>query len=172
MAYRRKSIIVNGTDPSTGLPRDRSVPQKTRPIGITLPFDSPYGIFTQSFTNKEQVLSNLKNLLLTSKGERFLEVDFGTDLRGILFENITDEDDFVSRLKNEVESAIRRWLPYLVITELTVKINLTDDGRVDDPSHAVGIFLRVLISGTNIYLPVRIFISETGNIRLVEGAQN
>jgi hypothetical protein len=49
---------------------------------------------------------------------------------------------------------------------------MTEDGRIDDPSHAIGIFLRVLISGTNIYLPIRIFISETATIRVIEEAQN
>lgn len=172
MAYRRKTIVVNSIDPSTGQLRNRSVLSQTKPIGILLPFDEPGKIFRQGFTNKEQVLSNLRNLLLTSKGERYFEADFGTNLKGVLFENITDEDDFISKIKNEIESAIRRWLPYLVITDLNVNLNLSEDGRVDDPTHAVGIFLRVIISGTNIYLPVRIFISETGTLRIEEEARN
>ena len=59
-----------------------------------------------------------------------------------------------------------------MISELRVELNLTEDGRPDDPNHAVGIFLRVIVSGTNIYLPIRIFISETATIRLTEEAQN
>jgi hypothetical protein len=114
----------------------------------------------------------LKNLLLTAKGERYFEPEFGTDIRAVLFENITDEEEFSTRLRGEIEGAISRWLPYLLITELTVNLNMTEDGRIDDPSHAIGIFLRVLISGTNIYLPIRIFISETATIRVIEEAQN
>ena len=75
-------------------------------------------------------------------------------------------------MRGEIEGAISRWLPYLVITDINVNLNVNEDGRVDDPNHAVGIFLRVLISGTNIYLPIRIFISETATIRVIEEAQN
>ena len=48
---------------------------------------------------------------------------------------------------------------------------MQEDGRVDDPNHAIGIFLELKIVGTNIYLPIQIFISDTGNLRIQE-AQN
>lgn len=161
MAFRRKTIIVNPN-------RDTRVPATTKPIGVLLPFNNPRGIFQQSYTTKEQVLSNLKNLLLTAKGERYFQPTFGADLRAVLFENITDEEEFKDRLKSEIQDAITIWLPYLNINSIEVELNISEDGRVSDPSHAVGIFLRVTISGTNIYLPVRIFISETATIRIEE----
>jgi phage baseplate assembly protein W len=172
MAFRRKSLILNPIDQNSSQFRDIRRPGAIKPIGVTLPFNNPNGIFFTSITNREQVLSNLKNLLLTAKGERYFEPEFGTDIRAVLFENITDEEEFSTRLRGEIEGAISRWLPYLLITELTVNLNMTEDGRIDDPSHAIGIFLRVLISGTNIYLPIRIFISETATIRVIEEAQN
>lgn len=172
MAYRRKTLLLNPVDKNSSQVQDLRRPGATKPIGITLPFNNPNGIFTKSFTNKEQVLSNLKNLLLTAKGERYFEPEFGTDIRTILFENISDEEEFSTSLRGEIEGAISKWLPYLSIVELVVNLNMTQDGRIDDPDHAVGIFLRVLISGTNIYLPIRIFISETATIRVIEEAQN
>lgn len=172
MAFRRKTLLINPVDLNSSQVQDLRIPGITKPIGVTLPFNNPSGIFNKSFTNREQVLSNLKNLLLTAKGERFFEPEFGTDIRTVLFENISDEDEFSTRLRGEIEDAISRWLPYLIISQLEVNINMTEDGRVDDPSHAIGIFLRVLISGTNIYLPIRIFISETATIRVIEEAQN
>lgn len=172
MAYRRKTILVNPRDPNSSQVQNLRKPGIIKPIGVTIPFNNPNGIFFKSFTNKEQVLSNLRNLLLTSKGERYFEPEFGTDIRTVLFDNITDEEEFTSRLKGEIEGAVTRWLPYLYISQLEVNLNMTEDGRVDDPSHAISIFLRVLISGTNIYLPIRIFISETATIRVIEEAQN
>jgi phage baseplate assembly protein W len=173
MAFRRKTILINSpVDQNTSQIRDLTKPGTLKPIGITIPFNNPSGVFFKSFTNREQVLSNLRNLLLTAKGERYFEPEFGTDIRGVLFENISNEEDFSSRLRGEISSAISRWLPYLVITDLTVDINITDEGQVDNPEHALSIFLRVQISGTNIYLPVRIFISETATIRVTEEAQN
>jgi len=100
-----------------------------------------------------------------------MQPEFGTELRYILFENITDEGEFIDRIKGDIIGAITTWIPYVGITSLDVNINMADDGRVDDPSHAVGIFLELKITGTNIYLPIQIFISDTGNLRIQE-AQN
>jgi phage baseplate assembly protein W len=161
--FRRKSIIIN--EPSS------SVNYYTNPIGVTIPFNNPNGIFFQSYTNRVQVFSNVKNLLLTAKGERYELPDFGTELRFILFENITEENDFVERIRGEIISAITTWIPYVTITKLDVNLNLTEDGRVIDSNHAVGIVLELKITGTNIYLPIQIFISDTGNLRIQE-AQN
>lgn len=143
-----------------------------KPIGVTIPFNNPNGVFFQSYTNKVQVFSNLKNLLLTAKGERYVQTEFGTDIRTILFENINSEEEFETAIKNEITGAISYWMPYLIIRDLVVQTNMSEDGRVDDPSHAVGITLNVSISGTNIYLPIQIFISDTGNLTIQEAIYN
>lgn len=161
--YRRKSIIVN--EPSS------SINYYLEPIGVTVPFNNPNGVFYQSYTNRQQVISNVKNLLSTAKGERYLQPDFGTELKFILFENISSEDELQENIKNEIISAITTWLPYLNIVRLDVNFNIPDTGRIDDPDHAIIISLELKIVGTNIYLPIQIFISDTGNLRIQE-AQN
>lgn len=161
--FRRKSIIIN--EPSS------SINYYTKPIGVTIPFNNPSGIFYQSYTNRQQVFSNVKNLLSTAKGERYMQPDFGSELRFILFENINSEEELEDKIKGDIISSITTWLPYLNITRLDVNFNMEDDGRVDDPYHAIGIFLELKIVGTNIYLPIQIFISDTGNLRIQE-AQN
>lgn len=161
--FRRKSIIIN--EPSS------SINYYTKPIGVTIPFNNPNGIFFQSFTNRVQVFSNVKNLLLTAKGERYELPDFGTELRYILFENITDELEFVDKIKGEIIDALTTWIPYVGVTQLDVNLNMTEDGRIRERDHAVGIFLELKIVGTNIYLPIQIFISDTGTLRIQE-AQN
>ena len=97
-----------------------------------------------------------------------MQPDFGTELRFILFENISNEDAFAERIRGEIISAINTWLPYLSIKNLEVNLNVSEDGRVDDPSHAIGIKLDLQIVGTNIYLPIQIFISDTGNLTIEE----
>jgi phage baseplate assembly protein W len=161
--FRRKTIILNETSSSLN--------QFTKPIGVTIPFNNPNGVFFQSYTNRVQVFSNVKNLLLTAKGERYELPDFGTELRYILFENITDENEFIDRIRGEIIEAINTWIPYVGITQLDVRFNLTEDGRVSEPDHAITIRLELKITGTNIYLPIQIFISDTGNLRIQE-AQN
>jgi phage baseplate assembly protein W len=160
--YRRKRVVVNTPNVDIGL---------TKPIGITLPFNKPNGIFNQSFTNHEQVFSNLKNLLLTNKGERYMLPEFGTDIRGVLFENITSEDAFTNSINGEIESAISEWMPYLVITELETTIPSYDQ-RIDEQEHSVRIKLVVQIGSTNIYLPIQILISDTGTLEIREAVYN
>jgi len=160
--FRRKREFVNPNNPNINL---------GKPIGVLIPFNAESGIFRQSFTNTQQVLSNLKNLLLTSKGERYMLPTFGTDIRTILFDNISSEDEFTGRLNSEIESAIAEWMPFLTIVQLETIIP-TVDPRLDDPGHAVSIKLVVKISGTNIYLPIQIFISDTGNLQIKEAIYN
>jgi hypothetical protein len=63
-------------------------------------------------------------------------------------------------------------MPYVVIQRVDVNINMSEDGRVDDYNHAVSVQLLVSISGTNIYLPIQIFISDTGNLTIEEAIYN
>lgn len=137
-----------------------------KPIGVTLPFNKENGIFNQSYTDREQVISNLKNLLLTRKGERIMQPEFGTDLQYYLFEQITDELEFQEKLIGEIRSALTFWMPYVSIQDVNVNTNPVQDTRIAEPNHAVVITLNLFISGTNIYLPVRLLISETGNLAL------
>lgn len=63
-----------------------------RGIGIRLPFNE-YNVFTINYTTKEQVKSNLTNYLLTNKGERVFNPEFGADLRKLLFDQMSDFTD-------------------------------------------------------------------------------
>lgn len=89
-------------------------------IGITLPItNGNTGMFKQSTTVFEQVKSNYKNLILTKKGERLMQPDFGTNLHRILFENITENTLDNARLA--VIEATERWMPFLEVTNFEVK---------------------------------------------------
>jgi phage baseplate assembly protein W len=164
-SFRRKQPVhYPGLSPTTN--------DNIKYIGVTLPFNNPNGIFNQSITNVSQVLSNLRNLLLTAKGERYMLPEFGTEIRLILFENISSEEGFVNEIKKEIASAIKTWMPFLNINQLDVELNITEDGRVIETDHAVGIKLVVQIQGTDIYLPIQILISTTGNLTLTEAIYN
>ena len=143
-------------------------PQKlpTSAIGVTYPFNNPNGIFYKSYTNTEQVLTNLKILLLTAKGERYLQPEFGTDLKWLLFENIVNEEEFKEKITGSISSAINRWLTYLTIRSCDVKFNVDENGNAAELSHAIRINLLVNISGTPTNLPIRIFISDTGQLEI------
>ena len=86
-----------------------------------------------------------------------------------MFENIASEDEFFDSLKNEIRGAINEWMPYLVVNRLDA--NLADE-QEDDRDHSIKISLVVQIVDTGIYLPIQIFIDETGNLNIVEALNN
>jgi len=63
-----------------------------RGIGIRLPFND-FNVFTINYTTKDQIRSNLTNYLLTNKGERVFNPEFGADLRKLLFDQLSDFTD-------------------------------------------------------------------------------
>lgn len=101
--------------------------EKNVAIGIPFPLGGT-PIFTSTFTTQDQAMSNLKNLLLTRKGERPLQPLFGTDIPSLLFENITQA--LLDELKSGVARDIKFWLPYINMKEIVVE-NLADENRVN-----------------------------------------
>ena len=137
------------------------------PIGIILPFNSEKGIFNQSHTNVQQVMTNLRNLFLTNKGERIMQPEFGTDLQYYLFEPITDEDTFREQILGEIRESLNTWMPYVSIQEVNMITNPKEDGRFAESNYAVVITINLFISGTNIYVPVAMGISEQGTLEIM-----
>lgn len=91
-------------------------------VGITYPFSSNGGsLFTLNYTTKDQAISNLKNLLLTRKGERYMLPTFGSRIPDFLFEQITDET--LSSLESSISADIAFWLPYINIVSISVTQN-------------------------------------------------
>ena len=98
-------------------------------VGVRFPLDySPEGFFYKTKTILEQAKANLRNLLLTSKGERVMQPEFGSTLTDILFEQGHD-------VQNEVDESIREatsfWLPYININDIVV---IQNDSNVVDVS--------------------------------------
>ena len=73
-------------------------------IGVAIPFNAP-GVFRSTYTTSDQIKSNIINFILTNKGERVFNSNFGANLRAQLFEQITlDNLDFLEKkLLNDIE---------------------------------------------------------------------
>jgi len=99
--------------------------QKNIAIGVSLPFNKP---FTSTYTTKEQIKSNLVNLLLTDIGERVMNPNFGCNLKRYLFENINDVNS--EKIKNAVLSSVGYYVPEVTITSIAVTPN-TDYNSID-----------------------------------------
>lgn len=112
--------IIVGNINSKDLPENDRIA-----IGITLPIQrGNSGYFTQSYKTEDQIRSNLKNLILTRRGERLMHPTFGTNLYNILFENITDQIE--TQIEQEIEAAIAEWMQYISINEIVINRNETN----------------------------------------------
>jgi len=99
-------------------------------VGITLPIQRGNdGYFRQSFRTFDQVRSNLKNLLLTKRGERLLQPDFGSGLHDLLFNPATEK--FEEDLETTINEAVAKWLPYVIVEDINIDISkeMTDNNQ-------------------------------------------
>ena len=90
-------------------------------IGIDLPLIKKNGApFPQTRLTITAAAANLKNLILTRKGERPMHPDFGTSIYDSLFDQNVDE--LIGKIEEEISEAVAYWLPYISITELSVGV--------------------------------------------------
>ena len=94
-------------------------------IGLTYPIRRGKILdFESTKTSFEQAEYNLKNLLLTQRGERPFQPEFGSNLRRVCFEQVNEE--LLESIELDVKNTVEQWLPYIIINEIEV---LTDDGN-------------------------------------------
>jgi phage baseplate assembly protein W len=125
-------------------------------IGVVLPMGGN-PLFKLSYTTEEQALSNLKNLLLTRKGERPFQPLFGTNIYSILFEQLSLDTSTV--LKDSLEDDIRFWLPYIIIDDLVI--------TQENDFNRINIMLNVRVSQNGVNTPIIIMVSDQGSITIV-----
>ena len=83
-------------------------------IGVAFPLDI-VNMFKGTTTVKEQVKSNLINLLLTEPGERVNEPNFGVGLKKLLFEQSPN----VEVLKEKINTQIEFYIPTITLTDVS-----------------------------------------------------
>lgn len=126
----------------TGPKLVKDLPEKDRvAIGITLPIQRGNGgFFAQSYQTSEQVKSNIKNLILTRKGERIMQPDFGTKLYEALFSPNTD--DLETEIESSIEDAVQKWMPYVSIEDIMV-----DQSNTSRDTYFFTVTLKFRVSG-------------------------
>ena len=113
--------------------------QKNIAIGVSLPFNGP-AVFNSTFTTKDQIKSNLINLLLTNKGERVMNPEFGADIKRSLFEAIND--DLSEEIIEKINTNVSIFVPEVNITNIEIVPS------PDSNSLEVNIQYIIAISGT------------------------
>jgi phage baseplate assembly protein W len=91
--------------------------QKNVAIGVSLPFDGP-GVFNSTYSTKDQIKSNVINLLLTNRGERIMNPNFGADLKSTLFEGMTE--NLIPIIQDKISAAFSIYVPQVSINNIDV----------------------------------------------------
>lgn len=108
-------------------------------VGVTLPLQrGNTGYFQQSFQTIEQVKSNIKNLILTRPGERFMHPTFGTGLWSLLFNQNTEI--FEADVEDAIQTAVEKWMPFIEIDK--IEIQNTDSDK-DQNQFQINISFRL-----------------------------
>ena len=128
MAFGAKRIYPIDTKPGTG-------------VGVAIPFNAP-GVFKTTYTTKEATKSNLINFFLTNKNERYLNPNFGGNLRAFIFQQITTGN--LDSLKEDIQYQLGLYFRQIIIDSLEItssedynqvnvilKYNVKDTGLTD-----------------------------------------
>tara|TARA_B100000287_G_scaffold386745_1_gene394836 strand:- start:1073 stop:1588 length:516 start_codon:yes stop_codon:yes gene_type:complete len=107
-------------------------------IGISLPLEyGNQGFFNKTRTTLAQTRSNIRNLLLTIRGERLGNPTFGSDLMRVIFE--PDDGNISEKVEETIRASISEWLPYVKVENVETtsdernpnKINVKIDFSID-----------------------------------------
>ena len=118
-------------------PRDFQV---NTAIGVGLPFNAP-GVFNSIYSTREQIKFNVINLVLTSKGERIENPNFGTTLRSQLFGQMTE--DTLDSVREDIINSIAIYIPEVAVRNIELLIEPNELSN----TLLVKITYEILISG-------------------------
>lgn len=113
---------------------------------------APYGTIL-TYNTEETVISLLVNLLLTRPGERLLAPTYGCRILDFLYELPTETTAL--RIKDEINRAVSRWMPEVIIKGIDVvpegaDINITIFFEITQKPRVVNLLVFRLLSGGKI----------------------
>ena len=98
----------------------------------------------------QAIKRSVKNIILTNKFERPFDSDFGCNLRGFLFENITEP--LLVIIKDRVAMAIEKYEPRVTVEDVVVKD--------DQDKNGLSIMVSFLFNGTEAPVSVSTFLQR------------
>jgi len=128
------------------LPLNKSAKGKAPGSNYATNPGSGKGVFESSYTTQAAVISNLKNLILTTRGERYMQPEFGTSIRSVLFEN--NVEDLRDILEDTVQDDIERWLPYVTLIDIETELS------ADMHSLTVRLYFQITSIGANVVINI------------------
>lgn len=122
-------------------------------VGLGVEITNSTSVFNTVYDLRRQVQQNIKTLLLTRIGERYMLPQFGTNLLLLIFQpNVYELKDEVRTIISE---ALNTWIPNITIEQLNVKTNQ------DDPTLNYSIEVSITYS-------IQDFVTDTVTISATE----
>ncbi len=99
-------------------------------ISVKLPLrvtknDGPYGLTKDLVSTVKQ---NFKNLVLTTPGERVMDVNFGVGIYGMLFENYNS--DVQLKIRERIVSQTAEYMPFITIRSINFNDTEIDSNKI------------------------------------------
>jgi|TARA_Y100000031_G_scaffold61810_1_gene69693 phage baseplate assembly protein W len=104
-------------------------PDVTIGLGLPMEHDDVNGFFPGTSTTLSQTGSNIRNLLLTNRGERVGQPTFGADILLTLFEPMSDQ--LINSVEEKVSEAIADWMPHVLVNKLVVEPDETEVNQLN-----------------------------------------
>lgn len=123
--YSFKSVGTRGED----FIQDRFVADPT-PVGLITPLQLGNGtnIFKMHYSLENQIKDNLRNLVLTNKGERLGRPDFGANLMELALELGTETSDQQAMVR--IKEAAAKYLPFVQLVGFASEVDRFDNKEV------------------------------------------
>jgi phage baseplate assembly protein W len=117
---------------SAGITADQTEITKTaiapsrQPLNIKTPLrktQSGDGLFEVWYNDQfaESIRDNLKNLLMTNHGERFINFFFGADLKPLMSEFVALDENFENEVESRIRESVTRWMPYVSLENFSLE---------------------------------------------------
>jgi phage baseplate assembly protein W len=103
--------------------------QNNKYINIEFPFkESKNGFFLElNQVDTKAIRSDLMHLILTRKGERLYNPEFGTDLLKFIFE--PNDSLTYSSMKLDIQSVVKKYIPNLEVNDIIIEIDEDNEYR-------------------------------------------
>lgn len=108
-------------------------------VGVNLPFTGT-AVFNTTYTTRDAIKANLINYFLTDKRERVLNPTFGSGIKRLLFENISE--DSLLTIKSRILKELVLYFPRIEVKDLQI-------GMIPD-SNQIDVYMTYSIKNSNV----------------------
>jgi len=108
-------------------------------VGVNLPFTGN-AVFNTTYTTRDAIKANLINYFLTDKRERVLNPTFGSGIRVLLFQNVTEE--MLLTLRARVLKEVASYFPRIEVKNLEIQSS--------PDTNTINIYMSYSIKNSNV----------------------